>query len=49
MGPEEVIVCYEQDCECDGTVKVFKAASGASVELVGAIESFDDLFVRSKL
>lgn len=40
---EEVVVGDKESGKGDGAVEVFEAAPGASVELVGAVEAFDDL------
>ena len=48
MGAEEVVVGDEEGGEGDGAVARGKAASGADVVLVGAIEAFDELLEGAK-
>ena len=43
MTSEEVVVGDKEDGESDGAIEIVKPASGAGVEFVGAIESFNDL------
>lgn len=47
VRPEEVVVSDEESGEGDRAVEVFEATPGAGVELVGAVEAFDDLLELS--
>lgn len=44
---EEVVVGDEESGKCYRAVEVFEATPGAGVELVGAVETFDDLLELS--
>ena len=46
---EEIVVGDEQDGEGEGAVEGVEAASGASVEAIGAVEAFDELFEGAPL
>ena len=49
VGPEEVVVGGEEDGEDEGSVVGVKAAGGAGVEAIGAVEAFDELLEGAPL
>lgn len=44
MTSEEVVVGHEEDGQGNSAIEVLEAATGAGVELIGAVKPFDDLF-----
>lgn len=47
MWTKEVVVGHKKSGQDNGAVEIFKPASGSGVKLVGAIETFDELFQRA--
>ena len=45
MGPHEVVVDHEEGGERAGSVEILEPGPWAGVELVGAVEPFDELLV----
>jgi len=47
--PEEVVVSDEEDGEAHGAIKILEATASTGMELVCAIQAFDQLLERSEV
>ena len=48
MRSDKIVIRDKERRENDGAIKRVKAVSGADMEFISSVESFDDLFVGSE-